>query len=181
MDGGSDEGFFEEDESPERVAELAAKFAGPRRFTPAGELLEAVQTLRRQSERLVREGIVSELEERLRHLRKSAVRLEAGRWTVLTPCAVRGRLEEASYCLWVARGFPGRGVSFGPWELSYPLPGHSVTLRGYPAGRRPEGHTVACPCFPRPGYAAGLRDDEWGWSPTVIGAKRLARRHAGLM
>lgn len=144
------------------------------------ELTEVVQTLRRQSERKVREEIVSDLKGRLEQLRRSAIRLEAGKWTTLMASDVRGRLEECSYDLWVVQGSPGRGISHSQWAVEYPLPGHRMAIRGYPAGRPPVGFTAACTCT-RPMLGDGLRHDEWGWSPTVMGAKRLARRHAGLM
>lgn len=133
----------------------------------------------RQGATQARKDIVRDLEERLGQLRKSAIRLEAGKWTTMTPCGVRGRLEEAVYCLWIARGFPGHGISYGAWEMPYPLRGHGVAIRGYPV-RDPVGYTVACGCA-RNLLAEGMAEDEWGWSPTVMGAKRLARRHAGLM
>lgn len=138
------------------------------------ELTEVVQTLRRQSERKVREEIVSELRESLERLSQNAREMELCGWPEYERDVMRARLQELAYARWVALGRPGRGISC-MWELEYPLPGHAVKLNGIPV-RGPVGYAVNCGCDPdRPWH------EDWGWSPTIVGAKRLARRHAGLM
>lgn len=174
--GGVEGAFFEEDESPEAVARLAAMFVNPPRFVrDEAHLVEVVRTLRRQSERKVREDIVADLSERLELLREEAWEKDR----IFHPSdalldsrrlARRAVLEELAYCIWMVRGFPGRGISRAYTPLEYPLgERHVVNIHGVPGGH-PVGYEGRCSCgFPT------------GWSVRVIGAKRLARRHAGLM
>jgi hypothetical protein len=80
-------------------------------------------------------------------------------------------LEELARVLHMVRGFPGRGWALEWTPLEYFVKeGHVAKIRGMPGGA-PVGYEVECSCRPGP----------FGWSVRVIGAKRLARRHAGLM
>jgi hypothetical protein len=131
------------------------------------ELTEVVQTIRRQSERKVREEIVSELKERLERLRGWAVEKEASGVLLGEDSWLAGLIDEAAHSLWVARGCPYRGSTSSHVDTLV-LPGHRVVVESRWPGVR----------F---GARCGCGGTISGWSPTIMGAKRLARRHAGLM
>lgn len=142
------------------------------------EWVQVVQTLRRQSERKVREEITQDLKERLHHLRGVAARAEA-EWTAWTPPSPRslvhdshlaGRIDEVAHCLWIAHGSPYRGSTTNhvDWVEG---PGHRVEVVTVP-------ESLGCR-FTAECRSCGRKLQVW--SPTIMGAKRLARRHAGLM
>lgn len=178
--GGAEDGFFEEDESPEAVARLAAHFGGPRRYV-RDELTEVVRTLRRQSERKVREEIVTDLKDRLEQLLGRAMKAEAewgfwkrewlpGEHDLLPSSPLAGRIDEAAHCLWIVCGSPylGSTINHVAWVEA---PGHRVEVVSVPQS---SGNRFTAVC-----KTDGMKIQRW--SPTIMGAKRLARRHAGLM